>query len=406
MAAHEQPLRVAFYEFRMGEVSQSLGGTGIEFASLLNFLEHQPTIHLTTIACTPAPQLGRGRWGKLKAFLLAQWLDVKRVLAPDEDVLLFVYPKVPFLGHSEFTIVRLLALACFGLLALKRRLTGQRIVVLITDLPQEQRAMTEAADSRQALAAQLDRFCARRGMVWRDRVERAVEGLLFRTAQDVVSLSPLMTQHIIRKHRLPQSKICLRGRNAYAPAHAGKLPAIDLHPANGLRVFYSGGLDTPSVKGALRRIMPLFREFPESHLYVAGRNGGWVQGEAQAAAPDNVRYLGALDYASHDAVARQCDLGLILYSAAYCHLVLTSKYSAYVANGLAVLSSDMISLAEILAEDGVGLCVPAEQMPAQLAAWLNAPHLIAPYRERARQLRGRYWTGIYFQKWFSEVIAG
>ena len=124
----------------------------------------------------------------------------------------------------------------------------------------------------------------------------------------------------------------------------------------------------------------------------------------QALGLDNVYYLGVLDYATHDTVARQCDVGLLLYTFAYAHLVPTSKYSAYVANGLAILSTDMVTLSEIIEEDQVGIAVPIQEFSTQLEQWLRFPEQVEPYKERAKQLSQNFGQGSYMQEWFDKII--
>lgn len=396
---------IAYYQFQFGTDKQYLGGSGIELVGLVNFLKaqhHQASVRL--IPFPPSPVTGRNPWQRLWGFLTQQWRDIRNLLAPDEEVLFFFFPKIPLAGHSDTVKVLLFALVGYGLLALKKRLSGQRVAVLILDLPLEQRLMTQPVQSAQDLQRELARFYDLRQLNWPDRLFTWVERVLFKQADVIVSLSKLMTEHLQRKHGLPADKICPRGRNFYLPSYDQPPQDIQVADGDGLRVFYSGDLVRPTTVANLKRVMRVFRDFPTSHLYVCGQRGDWVRDEAQVLGLSNVHYLGILDYATHDAVARQCDVGLLLYTFAYANLVPTSKYSAYVANGLAVLSANSITLSENIQADQVGQAVPVQHLPEQLERWLQTPEQIESFKKRAQQLSANFFHGSYMQEWFDEIL--
>jgi glycosyltransferase involved in cell wall biosynthesis len=348
------------------------------------------------------PVNGIGR--KIAAFAVSQWRDLMRLLRPRSRWLIFDYPKIPFIGHSELPRIRFLALLAYALLIVKNRWTRQRIVVLIYDLPLEQQAMTQPAPTRADLEATLRRMRDPRRLSTSDWLLAQIERLLMRNAYRIASLSPMMTEHLIRKHGLRREQFLPRGRNVFAPAYA-HMPTVVLPPTLGLNVFYSGDLSQPTAIQNLTRLMQVFADFPESALYLCGRKGEWIIDEAGRRSLCNVKYLGALDPATHDAVAAQCDVGLIVYTAAYFHLVLTAKYSAYVANGLAVLCSDLATLSQVIREDGVGESVPIQEMPVRLARWLREPEIVRPYQEQARRIAPRFSSGTFRQDWFEPLLA-
>ena len=151
-------------------------------------------------------------------------------------------------------------------------------------------------------------------------------------------------------------------------------------------------------------MIQVFKKFPASHFYLCGKNGEWINGEMEASKQKNIHYLGVLDYTTHDAVARQCDVGLLLYDHCYYDLAAPAKYSAYVANGLAVLSTDRVTLSNFVQEDQVGLALPLAELPAQLEQWLRFPQQVTPYQVQAQKLSQNFTQGTYMQEWFDKII--
>ncbi|MEE8251887.1 MAG: hypothetical protein V3R24_09120 [Gemmatimonadales bacterium] len=393
--------RIAFYEFKLNTAAgEHLGGTGIYLTSLVNFLKAQrDRVSIRFIPCEPSHSEPRSLWEKSRALLGKGWADIRDLLAAGEETLLFHYPKMPIIGRSNYAKVLAFAALGYGLLAIKKTVTGQRAIVLIQDLPTEQRLIRPSSS-----VPDLTRFHNWRRLPKSEWALTAVERLIFKLADVVVAPSSMLADHIARKHSLPASKIVLKRRDIYAPTYDSAPKAIEVDSADGPRVFYSGDLGLPSLKRNLKAIIHAFRQFPSAHFYVCGKRREWIGKEVEIAGLKNVHYLGLLDYATHDAVLKRCHIGLLLYEHSYYDLMATAKYSAYVAKGLAVLSTDLVTLSEILREDRVGVASTIEELPTRLAHWLESPEELAPYRERARELSSNFVRGLYMQEWFDQAV--
>jgi hypothetical protein len=329
--------------------------------------------------------------------------DVINLLVPGEDALLLYYPKIPILGRSELPAALVFALIGYGLLAIKKRWTGQQVVALILDLPVEMQVLVS-----EKRPMTLDALARGQTLTWPQQLVNVVERLVFELADVLVSPSCDETDYLVQKHGLRRSKFVLERRHTYLPDYGRTLPAVQLNGENGLRVFYSGNLALPEVKETIGALLDLYGEAPASHFYLCGHGGQWIHDEVACKGLANVHYLGVLDHATHDAVAQACNVGLLLYDSAYYDMAAPAKYSAYVANGLAILSTDRSTLATFVREDGVGEAVAPAQVRSTLARWLRHPEQVAVYIEQAGQLRGKFTNGGYFQEWWDVVfpIAG
>ena len=392
---------ITFYEFKLDKTKgEHLGGTGIYLTSLVNFLKaQQDRVPIRFIPCEPSHAVWHNRRQKVSVFLKKQWSDIRDLLAPSEEILLFHYPKMPIIGRSFYTTVLLFAALGYGLLAMKKKVTGQRVVVLIQDLPTEQRLIQPSKSG-----PDLTQFYDWRQLPKSEWIFTGVERLIFKLADVIIAPSTMLADHIVRKHSLPAAKIRLKRRDIYTPVYESPAQQIELNHDGGPRVFYSGDLGLPALKKNLQQIMQAFQRFSSAHFYLCGKRGQWIHEEIKANGLQNIHYLGLLDYATHDAVLQRCDIGLLLYQHSYYDLMATAKYSAYVANGLAVLSTDLVTLSEILREDQVALALPMEKLANQLVQWLSFPEQIAPYRERAKQLSTNFKQGLYMQEWFDQII--
>lgn len=402
------PVSLSFYSFDIGNLDDvlSLGGTGIEVNSLVNFLNKQLNLRVQLIRFPKKRRTIKNKFFlfKIGSILLQKLSDLLDLLSANGKIVLFLYPKIPLLdGLAHPRIVPYIFFS-YGLLFLKKQLRRQKWVVLITDLPVEHYELFQSDSSIADLYDQLKRF---EDLSWMSPYHRALtnfERLFLRLADVVVSPCKIMKEHIVQKHHLPPSTIILRGRNLYLPTYTPKPGEILLDAKTGLRIFYSGDLIRDTTIASLKCILQVFTDFPQSDFYICGSGGEWIQEEVNLNDLVNVHYLGTLDYASFDAVASQCDVGLIPYNFSYAHMALTSKYSAYVANGLAVLSTNMATLTEVIHVDGVGVTVPPDDLPVQLAKWLKDPNLIAPYKERAKLLSSNFRQGSFMQDWFDSII--
>ena len=384
------PQRIAFFEFRLDTASgEHLGGSGIFLTSLVAFLRgQQARVPIRFIPCEPATQQRKGRWQKARAFLHKQWRDIADLLSPDEEILLFHYPKIPIYGRSSLGKVLIFAVLGYGLLAVKTMLTGQKVAVLIQDLPAEQRLIGNLP-----AAPDLSRFQRLQRLPQSEWAGFVVERILFRSADWIIVPSRLLGEHIVQKHGLARAKILLKRRDIYMPRYDADPRQIELAAGPGPRIFYSGSLWLPEAIDNLKRIMWVLRGFPAAHFYLCGQGGRWVPGWVRENGIANVHYLGVLDYATHDAVVQKCDIGLLIYAHSYYDLMATAKYSAYVANGLAVLGTDLVTLTEMIAEDRVGEAVSEHELAARLVSWLLHPEQIQTYRAQRSPAEQRLSRG-------------
>jgi hypothetical protein len=386
---------MAFYALQLSFDNPARhSGTGIEIESLINFLSAQSSQLAARVVNYPP----KG------AYPTRQRQQLVDLVAPNEDILLFLYPKVPFLGYKGFSRDLPFAILGYLRLALKKKRTQQKWVVLITDLPVEQRRLTKPINSPGEVRDKLAECANLCQLSAAELFLTLFERFLFKRADWIVSLSPLMTTHLLLKHGLPQEKILLRGRNLYLPSYSGLPPPLTVEPSAGARVFYSGDLRQPNTIASLKNIILVFNNFPSAHFYLCGAGGEWIDRTLQNGRGDNIHYLGVLENTAHDAIARQCQVGIIAYNHGYAHLVPTTKYSAYIANGLAVLSTDLITLSQVLQEDGTGMAVSIEDMPPQLLHWLQNPELVRPYNTQARSLAPRFIEGECMQTWLKQIL--
>jgi hypothetical protein len=175
--------------------------------------------------------------------------------------------------------------------------------------------------------------------------------------------------------------------------------------ATGVNVLYSGGLDT-RMEPAFREVLAVFKGHPDARLWICGGGQAQVAAWIDQAGVANARHLGVLDHATHDALAQRCDFGLLLYPRSfYNDMTPTMKYSGYAANGLAILSTDLATVADNLREDGIGRAVPVTEVPGELGRWLDEPARFERYRASAGNLAHKFRQGVYMQEWFDQVLA-
>ncbi|MCG3209579.1 MAG: hypothetical protein FOGNACKC_03206 [Anaerolineae bacterium] len=402
MDRRDQIPHLAFYQFQLNkDQNEHLGGTGIYLTSFLNFLKSQENqVQIRYILNKPTPHTGNNLWRKALSFFRKQWQDTRDLLWIDDEILLFHYPKMPFIGRSGAIKVLLFAVLGYGLLGLKKKITGQRIVVLIQDLPTEQKLIPPTETE-----PDLNPFYSLRTLPWPHRYFTLVERLIFKIGDTIISPSNLLTGHIIKKHNLTVDKIKLKRRDIYMPSYEAPPQKIQLDPADKIRAFYSGDLGLAVVQKNLLDIIKVFAINPQAGFYLCGRHGEWLTQEIKERDLKNVHYFGVLDHATHDAVARQCDIGLLLYQHSYYDLMATAKYSAYVANKLVILSTNLITLSTIINEDKVGFALPASKLPAQLNLWLQHNNQINQYKNNCQELQPSFFNGTYMEGWFRESIG-
>lgn len=397
---------IAFFEFRLNRsAGEHLGGTGVYLQSLVSFLEGQAgrarirfvpdeSARVSDPAGAPA---AAGRAGI--AWLRKQLRDVVALLSAGEELLLFHYPKIPFLGRSRQWKALVLAVLAYGSLVLKLRLTGRKLAILIQDLPLEQIHLAPGT-----APLDLSIFYGAGPFTAAERRFAALEGFLFRAADVLISPSNLLTKHIVRKHGVDPGRVLLKPRDAYVPTADPAVARLEVETGRGPAVLYGGDLGLPAVRRTLPALVEVVKAHPEATLLLCGRRGEWLGDPGPVSGVSNVRYLGALDAAALEGLAARCQIGLLLYDRGYYDLMTTAKYSLYAAHGMAVLATELTTLKEIIQEDGVGMAVRPETLPGVLEEWLADPERIEPYRERARALAPRFRDGSYLETWFGPLL--
>jgi hypothetical protein len=384
---------LSFYAFEPSTSGVPPGsGTGVFVTSLVSVLESaRPQLDVRLRWLRPAAVRGRGRVAAWRG--AARWLaaELIRPLSDRADYLLFVYPKLPVLAHVEEPHMLDVARHALQILSLRSRLFGPRIVVVVEDLP------IELAEGRARAGGQPARIDAVR--------IRAIEHTLFRAAYRLIVPSGLL-EPIRKHHGLDPQRFRTFRRNIYLPGGAPAAEPPFEFEGGRVNFFYSGSVDA-HVASNFREILRSIRNAPETRLHVCGPGREAVEEWMAELKVPNVRHHGQLSVAQHDWLAQRCDVGLILYPSdnPYNHLTPTMKYSAYLANGLAILSTDLRCVAENVRHDGVGQAMPIKELALELLRWATRPALWSEARTRARAQSAALRSGHEMRGWITELAG-
>ncbi len=353
-------------------------------------------------------QRPRGLPGRVRALargLLGARREARRVLADKADILLFVYPKLPIQAHAGVGLFREAALQAHRALVERARERDQRLVYVIEDLPIE---MACGLSGRAEAETGLDISRIRR-----------TESLILRHAHRLI-VPRGFVEILARHHQLPMDRVRTFRRNIYPsapgpweeerggggdPEARAEAPALPEGFISGpLNLFYSGSMSqwmAPTVQAVLE----VLRGHPEVRWHLCGPNGELARRWIGEAGLDTATHYGLLPRPRHDALARECQIGLVLYSQGnpYASRTPTLKYSAYLAAGLAILSTDLREVSLNLGEDGAGEAVPATEIAPRLRAWLEDPGRWREYRTRARREGEIVRSGREMLPWLEEL---
>lgn len=386
-------VRLSFYAFEPGAPGvPAASATGVFVRALLQLLEERaPALEVHVRWLRPAESPERGRAGAWAAG--ARWLarELSRMLRDDSQYLVFIYPKVPVLAHVERPVMLRAARCAYQALRAKTRITRQRIVVIVEDLPIE---MTEGRAIAGGPVSPVD-----------ERHIRPIERSLFRAAHRLIVPSGLVTT-IAAQHGVDSERFRPFRRNAYLPVRMpDEPPPMEFEPGT-VNFFYSGSVD-PHVATNFREILRSIRNAPQTRLHVCGPGRDAVQEWLNELDVPNVRHHGHLGLAEHDWLAQRCDVGLILYPVdnPYNHLTPTMKYSAYLANSLAVLSTDLRCVAENIRQDGVGEAMPIRELAIEIMRWATRPALWAEAKARAEAEALVIRSGKDMSLWIEELAG-
>ncbi len=385
---------LSFYAFEPGAPGvPAASATGVFVNGLVTLLRScQTTLDVRTLWLRPAPGPAAGRLGSRRA--AAGWLagECSRLLRDDARYLAFIYPKIPVLAHVEHPTMQGLALRAYQALRLKTRITRQRIVVIVEDLPVE---LAEGRATAGGPASALDVPTIRK-----------IERTLFRAAHRLV-VPDGFAAPIAERHGIAQDRLRTFRRNIYLPAiEPAEAPPIDFDRGT-VNFFYSGSVDA-HVAANFRELLRSIRNAPDTRLHVCGPGRDAVLEWLSELDVPNVRHHGLLGIAEHDWLAQRCDVGLILYPTdnPYNHLTPTMKYSAYLANGLAVLSTDLSCVAENVRQDGVGQAMPIRELSLEIMRWAARPALWSAAKAKAAAEAARVRSGDEMRAWIREIAEG
>ncbi len=347
--------------------------TGVFVSSLVRLLEtSEPPLDLKREWLQP--------YEPRDSYEARDWVDItrwsaselRRILRSRSRYLLFVYPHLPVFAYVQAPSMLARLRRALQVLSAKSRVTRQRIVVVVMDLPVELQSGRAHFDGRMS--------------DFDERPILEVESTLFRAAWRVVAPSGLV-ERLADRLKIDSDNIIGYRRAPYLPAIAPDSPQpIELDEAQ-VAFFYSGHVDS-HVAPNFREVLRSIRNAPKTRLHVCGPGRDAVREWLVELDVPNVRHHGQLAPAEHDWLAQQCDVGLILYPTedTYSHVRPTLKYSAYLANGLAVLSTNLSSVAENIRRDGVGQAMPIRELALEVLRWSTNPKLWAEAKKRAAQL--------------------
>ncbi len=353
-------------------------GMGIVHESIVHYLGQKDDVTLRLIEL---PSADGASWATMPVAAAKAMLSGVQLVLDGSEIVLMAYPSVPLVPLTSRVKVPL-AYATYAGLQMRKRYTGQKLVLFIGDLPIEQ------AEGL-GLPITIDR-----GMF--NRWER----FLFHAADHVVAFSPRLRRVLCDKHGLNEERVLMNRRDPHMPRHVEGRAEIALTQGK-VHVLYSGELTRMQDIVNVRQVLEVVGRFPQTaEMHVCGRGGEWVTQQAAR----NVRYWGMLNHADFDALASQCSFGVIAYPHGwYYDLTPTAKYSGYAANGLAILSTDLSTVRENLEEDGIGEALPLPEMLDELSRWCADPVRFAGYRARAAGMKELYRRGAFMDEWFNEL---
>ncbi|MFG1690923.1 hypothetical protein ACGF5M_02005 [Gemmatimonadota bacterium] len=399
---------LSFYALRartsvMGEAS----ATGVFLQSIIDaFRQASTSLKVEIRWLDPAESTG----GRVRGWISAlRWVarERKRILRDQADILFLVYPKLPIMSHSGHPFFLSLTERTLRSVLARHGTTGQRLVVLVEDLPLE---MAKAREAVGEPAADLDM----------DRI-RAIESLLLTNAHLLVVPSgfvePLRVAHGLDEERVRTFRRNVYPSDAVGTTNGAGVPnaAGTIDSTRGLEslpdvergavdFFYSGSVE-PWLASDFKRVVEVLASVPEARLHVCGPGEEEVRAWASEVGAANVTHYGILDRPTHDWLARQCQIGLILYPAEnpYFRITPTMKYTAYLANGLAVLSTDLAAVADNVRLDGVGRALPMEELILELNRWARDPEAWAGYKAKAEVEAEVVRSGEEMRGWIAEL---
>jgi hypothetical protein len=387
----ESKATLCFYAFEPGAPEVPVASAnGIYIAALVKLLErHAERLDSRVAWLRPAEPPTTGRMAERLAAV--RWLagEFWRLLTDRSRYLLFLYPKIPVLSHLSQPTLLSLAHRGYQALSLKTRVTGQRIIALVADLP------IDFAEGKAATGGPPNEYEIPQ--------VRAIERTFLRSAHLIVTPAGYVDL-IVDLYGIERERFRTFRRNIYIPAAEGEDQGDIDFEAGQVNFMYSGAIDS-TIAPNFREVLRAIQNTPQARLHVCGPGRESVEKWFEELGVTNARHYGRLSLVVHDRLAQRCDAGLILWPSdnPYFHHSPTSKYSAYLANGLAVLSTDLGFIAENIRLDGVGQAMPIKELSLEIMRWATRPSLFAPFKERASALAPLLRSGEEMDEWIREI---
>lgn len=307
--------------------------------------------------------------------------DAWLILRENSKLVFMVYPSVPLVPLT--TVLKLpIAIIVYWLWFLIRRIKNQRFLLLIADLPLEQ-----AED----LGIQL-------GVS--PKAYRIFERLIVRTASHIVVPSEAIGKWLTDKYSVPWSRVYLYRVNALVGVYDKRKDAKNC--AKGLRLFYAGDLRRPQDQDIILKVCNVINKHPSAQLIICGIGGELIIEKL----PMNAHYMGVLKRDTLDEIASSCQVGLILYSPEkrYYNWTPTQKYSTYVGNGLAVLSTPLYTVKQNISKDRVGLSQDLDDLLNTLDLWIQDPTLVTTFKEQAESMAKKIRGDFFISEWLKPIL--
>jgi hypothetical protein len=247
-----------------------------------------------------------------------------------------------YLGSPFFTPPFVVAYSfAFFLIAIKKRIAKEKFYLLVVDLIEWQSALWPAKRPRS------DRFFK----VFQCFLERTLISYVSDEVISIVDPDFMKKNYKIKKiHDLE-----------FLEYHVDyEAPVVKPEVS---RILYSGDVST-RIGFDLDFLEDILRNLNEScELWLVARG-------LEKSVMDrfkrfkNLRFLGQMEASALDAVARQCQFGLILYSPKYSYYNIAPpiKLSFYIANGLTVISTDLKRTRDLNAKYGFGFTLSQREL--------------------------------------------
>jgi len=304
--------------------------------------------------------------------------NIRKFLFTPSDFLIIPYPDIIFTPKG---IARgFFSLCIYLLLKLKSEIKRQKIVFYLVDLIG---AQSKFLGLRESCLSQ---------------IIYNYEKYILLLGDYIISPSMLFKEFLAKEYKIPIHKILVVRRTPYFSSLKKAInPRIE---DSAIKVLYAGELSREEEKNLLSLIIQSFRNKNNILLYIAGPRGEWLYSFKQ----ENIKYLGVLNRTALEEIARECHMGLILYKRNfYTNMCSSTKYSFYVSNGLAVASTDVEVIRNIIIEDGTGFAEPEISFVNRLEEALENLEMIARWRRNSLLIGEAIRSGFYLDECFNQL---